>query len=75
MTEIQGKSILVRVSARFELARVRVIASRLYFTSAVTYKKYNRLVYTPPDLLARFCKVNLPKAKNWPDLFSRPNLL
>ena len=25
MTEIQGKSILVRVSARFELARVRVI--------------------------------------------------
>ena len=31
MTEIQGKSILVRVSARFELARVRVIGSRLYF--------------------------------------------
>ena len=29
-TEIQGKSILVRVSARFELARVRVIGSRLY---------------------------------------------
>ena len=29
MTEIQGKSILVRVSARFELARVRVIG-RLY---------------------------------------------
>ena len=25
MTEIQGKSILVRVNARFELARVRVI--------------------------------------------------
>ena len=25
MREIQGKSILVRVSARFELARVRVI--------------------------------------------------
>ena len=31
MTEIQGKPILVRVSARFELARVRVIGSRLYF--------------------------------------------
>ena len=31
MTEIQGKSILVRVSARFELARVRVIGSQLYF--------------------------------------------
>ena len=30
MTEIQGKSILVRVSGRFELARVRVIGSRLY---------------------------------------------
>ena len=30
MTEIQGKSILVRVSARFELARVRVTGSRLY---------------------------------------------
>ena len=30
MTEIQGKSILVRVSARFELARVPVIESRLY---------------------------------------------
>ena len=31
MTEIQGKSILVRVSARFELARVRVIGSQLYY--------------------------------------------
>ena len=31
MTEIQEKSILVRVSARFELARVRVIGSRLYY--------------------------------------------
>ena len=30
MTEIQGKAILVRVSVRFELARVRVIKSRLY---------------------------------------------
>ena len=30
MKEIQGKSILVRVSARFELGRVRVIGSRLY---------------------------------------------
>ena len=28
---VQGKSILVRVSASFELARVRVIWSRLYF--------------------------------------------
>ena len=23
------------------------------------YKKYKRLVYTSPDLLARFCKINL----------------
>ena len=32
--------------------------------SDVLYKKYIRLIYTPPDLLARFCKVNLLKAKN-----------
>ena len=38
MTEIQGKSILVRVSARFELARVRVIGSRLYFFRMEGYK-------------------------------------
>ena len=30
MKEIQGKSILVRVSARFELVRVRVIGSQLF---------------------------------------------
>ena len=39
MMKIQGKSILVRVSARFELARVRVIGSQLYslikFTASV----------------------------------------
>ena len=31
MKEIQGKSTLVWVSARFELARVRVIGSQLYY--------------------------------------------
>ena len=31
ITVMQGKSILVRVSASFELARVRVIWSRPYF--------------------------------------------
>ena len=31
MTETQGKSILVRDSARFELARVRVIGSTLFW--------------------------------------------
>ena len=35
MKEIKGKSILVRVSARLELARVRVIGSRLYFYSGI----------------------------------------
>ena len=39
-------------------------ASWYYFTSDVMYKKYKRLVYTSPDLLARFCKVNLSNAKN-----------
>ena len=33
------------------------------FVSVVMYKTYKRLVYTPPDLLARFCKVNLSNAK------------
>ena len=31
------------------------------FTSDVMYK---RLVYTPPDLLARFCEANLSNGKN-----------
>ena len=35
------------------------------FTSAVMYTKYKSLVYTPPDLLARICKVNLSNAKNF----------
>ena len=34
-------------------------------TSDVMYKKYKRLVYTPPDLLARFCKANLSNAKKF----------
>jgi len=42
MTEIQGKSILVRVSARFELARVRVIGSRLYFLAPATQDTHCR---------------------------------
>ena len=29
------------------------------------YKKYKRLVYTPSDLLARICKVNLSNAKKF----------
>ena len=51
------------------------------FTSDVIYKKYKMLVYTPSDLLARICKVNLSNAKKMrpelfsKNLFSRPNLL
>ena len=39
------------------------------FTSDVMYKKYKRLVYTPPDLLARICKVNLSNAKKFGLIF------
>ena len=35
------------------------------FTSDVLYKKYKGLVYTPSDLLARICKVNLSNAKKF----------
>ena len=41
MTEMQGKSILVRVSARFELARVRVVGSRLYLSGSRLYACIN----------------------------------
>ena len=34
------------------------------FTSNVMFKWYKRLVYMHPDLLARFCTVNLSNAKN-----------
>ena len=40
-----------------------------YFTSDVMYKWYKRLVYTHPDLLARFCKVNLSNAKTFGLIF------
>ena len=33
------------------------------FTSDAMYKWYKRLVYVHPDLLTRFCKVNLSNAK------------
>ena len=39
MTEILGKSILVRVSASFELVRVPVIRSRLYTHAALRYSR------------------------------------
>ena len=37
ITEIQGKPILVRVSARFELMRVQVIGSQLYLQNLSTF--------------------------------------
>ena len=41
------------------------ILSKVCFTSDVMYKEYKRLAYTPPDLLAIICKVNLSKAKKF----------
>ena len=40
-------------------------ASYYCFTSDVMYNKYKRLVYTPTDLLARFCKANLSNGKKF----------
>ena len=40
-----------------------MIKTAPYGNSDVMYKKYKRLVYTSPDLFARFCKVNLSNAK------------
>ena len=63
------------------LHSVRGLYDKQYcFISDGMHKKYKRLVYTPPDLLARFCKVNLSKSKNsvwfvFQEFFSRPNLL
>ena len=47
MTEIQGKSILVRVSARFELGRVRVIESRLYVHNDIGYPRSEQCHFGP----------------------------
>ena len=55
MTEIQGKSILVRVSARLELARVRVIGSRLYVKEIT--EDHRRKVYKVKAKLVS--KINL----------------
>ena len=40
MTEIQGKSILVQVSTRFELARVRVVGNLEYKTTRTLFSLY-----------------------------------
>ena len=40
-------------------------ASEYCFTSDVMYKKYERLVHTPLDLLVRFCNATLSNAKKF----------
>ena len=52
MTEIQGKSILVRVSARFELARAQVIGSQLYL--AASFKKQELILLSLKSYQAYF---------------------
>ena len=37
MEEVQGKLTVVQVSARFELVRIRVIRSQLYYVCFLTY--------------------------------------
>ena len=61
MTEIQGKSILVPVSARFELARIRVIESRLCIQSLV-FKKLKCITWV------LFCTVHKDLVRN-PQIF------
>ena len=60
MTEIQGKSILVRVSARldkFELARVRVIESQLYLNE-ITVNVLSQLL---AQRISYFNRLNSPR--------------
>ena len=40
----------------------------------VMYNKYEMLVYTPPDLLAMFCKANLSNSKKF-SLICFPGLI
>ena len=55
MKEIQGKSTLVLVSAKFELARVRVTRSQLYQRNfnTITFTTNNKLEIVPHDQV--FC--------------------
>ena len=61
MAEIQGKSILVQVSARFELARVGVIGSQLYFSKA-KFARDNRTEKTLTKLAILECMVKVKLA-------------
>ena len=48
------------VLQNFDLSEVCIIKTVPHGTVSpqMMYKKYKRLVYTSPDLLARFCKIN-----------------
>ena len=67
MTEIQGKSILVRVSARFELARVRVIGSRLYILKYMTFLDFSdeKVMNTFHDLCIHMMNIEVLQSVNF----------
>ena len=67
MTEIQGKSILVRVSARFELARVRVIGSRLYILKYMTFLDFSdqKVMNTFHDLCIHMMNIEVSQSVNF----------
>ena len=71
MMEIQGKSILVRVSARFELARVRVIGSRLYIS--LRYRIWN--THLDKQTLGTTKKTGVIKEQNLQTSVLRPMYL
>ena len=56
MTEIQGKSILARVTARFEFARVLVIGSRLYINACASISSMALKIETLSFAVNRFRK-------------------
>ena len=62
--------VLVMLYVQFLCSDWSNLTGEFSFTSDVMYKKYKRLVHTHPDLLARFCKLNLivKRKKIWPDL-------
>ena len=67
MTEIQGKSILVRVSARFELAKVRVIESRLYILKYMTFLDFSdqKVMNTFHDLCIHMMNIEVLQSVNF----------
>ena len=67
MTEIQGKSILVRVSTRFELARVRVIGSRLYILQYMTFLDFSdqKVMNTFHDLCIHMLNIEVLQSVNF----------